>query len=63
VTATSSVHAGRGASRPGQGAATAPPLSELVCLAATPTFAFMALLSGLSGTPWTVSARQALGRH
>lgn len=40
-----------GTSRSDEGTTTAPGLTEWLCLAATPTFAIMALLTSLGGTP------------
>jgi hypothetical protein len=40
-----------GASRDDEGATTALGLAELLCLGATPTFAILALLTGLGGSP------------
>ena len=44
------VHSTGGASRDDEGA-TALGLAELLCLGATPTFAILALLTGLGGSP------------
>jgi hypothetical protein len=40
-----------GASRDDEGATAALGLAELLCLGATPTFAILALLTGLGGSP------------
>lgn len=40
-----------------EGVAEAHDLTEWLCLAATPTFAIMALLTGLGGGDWTRSVR------
>jgi len=44
-------HSTGGASRDDEGATAAHGLAEWLCLAATPTFAIMALLTGLGGSP------------
>jgi hypothetical protein len=44
-------HSTGGASRDDEGATAALGLAEWLCLAATPTFAIMALLTGLGGSP------------
>jgi len=44
-------HSTGGASRDDEGATAASGLAEWLCLAATPTFAIMALLTGLGGSP------------
>jgi hypothetical protein len=44
-------HSTGGASRDDEGATAALGLAELLCLAATPAFAILALLSGLGGSP------------
>ena len=44
-------HSTGGASRDDVGATAALGLAEWLCLAATPTFAIMALLTGLGGSP------------
>jgi hypothetical protein len=43
------VHATGGASRDDEGAAAAPGIAKWLCLAATPTFAIMALMTGVLG--------------
>ena len=45
------VHSTGGASRGNEGAAAAFGLAEWLCVAATPTFAIMALLTSLGGSP------------
>ncbi len=44
-------HSNGGASRDDEGTTAALGLAEWLCLAATPTFAIMALLTGLGGSP------------
>ena len=44
-------HSTGGASRDDEGATAALGLAESLCLAATPTFAILALLTGLGGSP------------
>ena len=44
-------HSTDGASRDDEGATAALGLAELLCLGATPTFAILALLTGLGGSP------------
>jgi hypothetical protein len=46
-----SAHSTGGASRDDEGATAALGLAEWLCLAATPTFAIMALLTGWGGSP------------
>jgi hypothetical protein len=48
----------------GEGAVATLGIAKLLCLAATPTFAIMALLTGvLGGGRWICSARPGLGLH
>jgi hypothetical protein len=49
MTKTHSARSTGGASRDGVGATAPLGLAERLCLAATPTFALMALLTGLAG--------------
>jgi hypothetical protein len=44
-------HTTGGASRHDEGATAALDLAEMLCLGATPTFAILALLTGLGGSP------------
>jgi hypothetical protein len=54
MTKTHSARSTGGASRDGVGATAPLGLAERLCLAATPTFALMALLTGLGGSPLDV---------
>ena len=51
-----------GANRDDEGAAAALGIAKWLCLAATPTFAIMALMTGvLGGARWICSARPGMG--